>query len=130
MFTSHRISVRTAALLILPALFIARSALADVAPEAPLAVTVHYDDLNLNRAGDVASLYKRIKNAATEVCQPVQGPESVSRALWTAWNQCFYHAIGEAVHAVHNDRLSAYYWQRTHGLGYPDAESPAIVARR
>jgi UrcA family protein len=129
MFKSHRVIVPVVALL-LPALCMVESAFGAVAAEVPPSVTVRYDDLNLNRTDGVANLYKRIQNAATEVCRPAEGPQSVSRMLWTAWNNCFYHAISAAVQAVHNDKLSAYHWQRIHGWGYQEADAPTTVARR
>ncbi len=130
MYKSNPLIVRLAALLVLPALFMVESAFAAVAVEAPPSVTVRYDDLNLNSTEAVASLYKRIENAATEVCRPVEGPQSVSRMLWTAWNECFYHAIAKAVQAVHNEKLSAYHWQRIRGWDYQGADAPATVVRR
>ena len=130
MSQSHRVIVRMVALLALPALFMVGPAFAAVAAEAPPSVTVQYNDLNLNSPEGVASLYKRIQNAATEVCRPVEGPQSVSRSLWTAWNECFYHAIAHAVRAVHNDKLSAYHWQRIGRWGNQEADAPTTVARR
>ncbi len=130
MFKSHRVNVRMVALLVLPTLLMAESAFAAVAVQVPPSMTVRYDDLDLNSTPGVANLYKRIQNAATQVCRPVEGPQSVSRMLWTAWNQCFYHALANAVQAAHNDRLSAYHWQRMRGRGYQEAESPTTVAQR
>jgi len=130
MFKSHRVIVRMVALLALPALFMVESAFAAVTAEGPPTVTVRYNDLNLNSPEGVAGLYSRIQNAATEVCRPAEGPQSVSRMLWTAWNECFYHAIAKAVQAVHNDKLSAYHWQRIRGWGYQGTDTPATVARR
>lgn len=130
MFKSHRVIVRMVALLALPALFMTQSVFAAVTAEVPPTVTVRYDDLNLNSPEGVAGLYSRIQHAATEVCRPAEGPQSVSRMHWTAWNECFYHAIAKAVQAVHNDKLSAYHWQRIRGWGYQVADTPATVARR
>jgi len=129
MSKSHQVIVRMVAC-VLPVLFMTQSAFAAVAAEVPASVTVRYSDLNLNSTQGVASLYKRIQHAATEVCRPVEGPQSVSRMLWTAWNQCFYHAIANAVQAVHDDKLSAYHWQRIRGWEYQQANAPATVARR
>lgn len=130
MSISHRVTVRMVALLVLPALFAVQWRAAAAAAQTPPSTTVRYDDLNLNSPGDVVRLYKRIERAATEVCRSVEGPQSVSRALWTAWNECFYHGIANAVRAVHNDRLSAYHWQRIRGWDYAEADTPATVARR
>lgn len=130
MFNSHQVLVRMVALAVLPALSTAGSAFAAVAAEAPPAVTVRFDDLDLNSKQDVASLYQRIETAATEVCRPAEGPQSVSRSHWTAWNECFYHAIAKAVRTVHNDQLTAYHWQRIRGWNYQAADVPATVASR
>lgn len=128
MAKSHQVIVWMFAL-VLPALFTAGSAHA-AAAAAPPSVTVRFSDLNLNSTAGIAGLYKRIQDAATEVCRPVEGPQSVSRMHWTAWNQCFYHAIATAVQTVHNDKLSAYHWQRIHGWGYHEADASTTVARR
>jgi UrcA family protein len=130
MYKSNPFIVRMFALLVLPALFVVEPAFAAPAAEAPLSVTVRYGDLDLKSPEGVASLYKRIVNAATDVCRPVQGPESVSRMLWTGWNECFYHSIASAVKAVRNDKLSAYHWQQIGGWKYADPEATATVARR
>jgi UrcA family protein len=130
MFKSPQILARTVALLVLPALFMAESAVAAVAAQVPPSVTVRYSDLNLDSTAGISSLYTRIQDAATEACRPVEGPQSVSRTLWTAWNKCFHHAIADAVRAVHNDKLSAYHWQRDRGWGYPEGAAPTTVARR
>jgi UrcA family protein len=130
MSNSHRITVRSLALLALPALFLAASAVAAAAVQAPPSLTVRYDDLNLNSTEGVADLYKRIQVAATEVCRPAEGPQSVARMRWTAWNRCYYHALGDAVGTVHSDKLSAYHWQRIRGRGYQEADPTTTVARR
>jgi UrcA family protein len=130
MHTSNPLIVRIVALLILPALLTVEPAFAAGATQVPPSVTVRYEDLNLNSPRDVAGLYKRIENAATEVCRPAEGPQSISRIHWTAWNHCFYHAIASAVHTVRNDKLSAYHWQRVHGWSYPGSDVPAAVASR
>jgi UrcA family protein len=123
--SKSRLIIRMAALLALPALFIAESA---VAVEAPPSVTVRYYDLNLDNAEGVASLYRRIHQAAIEVCKPTEGPQVVNRIFWTAWNECVNHAIANAVKAVHNEKLRAYHWERIRGWKHPEADAPATVA--
>jgi len=124
----HRVIVRMAALLVFPALFTMEPALA--ATEAVPSVTVRYHDLNLNNPEGVATLYERIHNAATVVCRPEEGPQVVNRIFWNAWNDCFNHAIANAVKAVHNEQLSAYHWQRIRGWKHPDVDAPMTVARQ
>ena len=126
----HRIIVRMVALLVLPALFIAESAVAGVPTptvEAP-SVRVQYHDLNLNDPKAIASLYQRIRNAAEEVCKPVEGPQLVNRVFWNAWNDCFAQAIANAVRTVHNDKLSEYHWERIRGWKYPWTGAVATAA--
>jgi UrcA family protein len=127
MSKSHRAIVRIAALLVFPALFLVESA--DSA-EVPPSVTVRYYDLNLNNSEGVATLYKRIHRAAIVVCRPVEGPQLVNRVFWTAWNECFNHAIASAVKGVNNEKLSAYYLERNRGRKHLEAEAPATVARQ
>ncbi len=74
MAKSHQVIVWMFAL-VLPALFTAGSAHA-AAAAAPPSVTVRFSDLNLNSTAGIAGLYKRIQDAATEVCRPVEGPQS------------------------------------------------------
>ena len=126
MSKSHRVIARTAALLLLPALFIVEPAVA--AEEAPPSVTVRYYDLNLNNSEGVAALYQRIHIAAIKVCGPTEGPQV--RILWTAWNECLNHAIDNAVKEVNNEKLSAYRWTRIRGRKHPEADAPLTVARR
>ena len=128
MSESHKIIVRMLALLVLPALFIAESALARVpAVEAP-SVRVQYHDLNLNDQKGVASLYQRISNAAVEACKPAEGPQLVNRLFWKAWNECFTQAIANAVQTVHNDKLSEYHGERIRRSKYPWVGVPAVAA--
>jgi len=128
MSESHKIIVRMVALLVLPALFIAESAVAGVpVVEAP-SVKVQYQDLNLNDQKAIATLYQRIRNAADEACKPAEGPQLVNRVFWKAWNDCFTQAIANAVQTVHNDKLSEYHWERTHGSKYPWVGVPATAA--
>jgi UrcA family protein len=130
MSESHKIIVRMVALLALPALFIAESAVAGVpSVEAP-SVKVQYHDLNLNDPKAIASLYQRISNAADEACKPAEGPQLVNRVFWKAWNDCFTQAIANAVQTVHNDRLSEYHWERIRRSKHPWAGVPAVAAMR
>ncbi len=129
MSKSHRVIVRMTALLGLPALFSMQPAFA-AAVEAPPSVTVRYHDLNLSSSEGVATLYKRIHNAAVEVCKPEEGPQVVNRIFWDTWNQCFNHAVANAVKAVHNEKLSAYHWERIRGWKHPQDDAPATVARQ
>ncbi len=129
MSKSHRVIVRMAALLGLPALFM-EPVFAAIAVEEPPSVTVRYHDLNLNNPEGIATLYKRIHTAAIEVCKPEEGPQLVNRLFWTAWNNCFSHAVANAVKAVHNEKLTAYHWERIRGWKHPQVDAPATVAKQ
>ena len=114
----HRINLRAAALLVMPALFAHSAMAAPRVDEAP-SETVRYHDLNLNSPEGVAGLYRRIQGAAADVCQSVEGSAFVNRLFWTEWNDCVSHAVANAVKTVHNDNLSAYHWERIRGLKLP-----------
>jgi UrcA family protein len=118
MFAFHRINLLAAALLVMPALFAQSAMAASRVDEAP-SETVRYHDLNLNSPEGVAGLYRRIQGAAADVCQPAEGSQFVNRLFWTAWNDCVAHAVADTVKAVHNDKLSAYHWERIRGLKLP-----------
>jgi len=118
MFAFHQITLRAAALLVMPALF-AQSAMATTRVDEAPSETMRYHDLNLNTPEGVAGLYRRIQGAAADVCQPVEGSLFVNRLFRTEWNDCVSHAVANAVKAVHNDNLSAYHWDRIRGLKLP-----------
>jgi UrcA family protein len=115
MFAFHKINLRMVAPLVIPALLFAESGMAVTRVDEPPSVTVRYHDLNLSSPEGVASLYGRIHAAALDVCKQEEGPQLVSRVLWTGWNECVAHAVANAVQAVHNEKLSAYHWERIRG---------------
>jgi UrcA family protein len=127
MSKSRRVMLRITALLVFPALFIVQPA---AAVEAPPSVTVRYHDLNLNNPEGIATLYKRIHNAAIEVCKPLEGPLVVNRIFWITWEECFDPAIANAVKAVNNEKLSAYHLEHTRGWKRLEADAPATMARQ
>jgi UrcA family protein len=108
----HRIHLSVISLLAISALPVAESAMAAARIDDAPSVTVRYHDLNLDSAEGVASLYGRIHAAALEVCKPVEGPQLLDRVFW---NDCVAHAVANAVRTVHNEKLSAYHWERIRG---------------
>jgi UrcA family protein len=65
-------------------------------------VTVKYGDLNLSNPKGVATLYGRIKRAATVVCGPPLSP-----LFKRATEECKAEAIANAIREVNNDLLTA-----------------------
>ena len=112
MLPLHRIPLRMIALLMIPALLVAESALAAAPVDEAPSKTVRYHDLNLNSPEGVANLYERIHAAALDVCKSAEGPWRQDLESWTAWDWCVNHAVAGAVQSVHNEKLSAYYWQQ------------------
>jgi UrcA family protein len=112
---SKIINLRRVALLAMPALLFAESGMAVTRVDDAPSKTVRYYDLNLNNPEGVASLYRRIHTAAVDVCESAEGPQVVSRVFWHGWHKCVAHAVENAVNKVHNDKLSAYYWERNRG---------------
>jgi UrcA family protein len=88
------------------ALLTPRISLADSSDQPPTKV-VRYADLNLNTRAGVAVLYRRIKIAAREVCEPLEPPSSVLPSA--VWQSCLSNAVATAVHDVAQPLLTAYY---------------------
>ena len=115
MLPYHKIERRMIALFMIPMLFIAGSATAVAHVDEAPSVTVRYHDLNLNNPEGIAHLYERIHAAAVVVCKSEEGPQLENRVFWSEWNACINHAVANAVHDVHNEKLSAFHWERSRG---------------
>ena len=116
------------AVLALPSVLWAADAAAAVSTQDSLSVTVRYYDLKLNSSQGVTDLYQRIRGAASEVCRAFEGREPLERQV--ARNDCFAHAVANAVRAVHSDALSAYHWQQIRQHRTHESDTPTSVARR
>jgi len=79
------------------------AALAADDSQAP-SIHVAYGDLNVDSALGAKALYARIRNAAKEVCEPLDGGDLTRR---TQYDGCVSHAITTSVTAVNNARLTA-----------------------
>jgi UrcA family protein len=115
MLPFHKINSCLFALLVIPSLLIAESGMAVARGDEAPSVTVRYHDLNLDSQKGVADLYERIRAAAVVVCKSTEGPQLVNRVFWSEWNACINHAVANAVHTVHNEKLTAYHWERSRG---------------
>jgi UrcA family protein len=76
-------------------------------------IAVRYDDLNLATTDGANTLYRRISNAARQVC-----PDPFSRdlAVVTASERCQAEAVNRAVREVNNPQLAMVYASHTsHG---------------
>ena len=69
-------------------------------------VVVRYGDLNLNSQADVASLHKRIRNAAESVCSELDNRALVWRDVY---EQCVSEAVSSAVTQVANPNLTNFH---------------------
>jgi UrcA family protein len=130
MFKSDRILVRsivTTAATILAMAFIPELSQAASTTGDAKSVGVQYHASDLDTPEGVSILYRRIRGAATEVCSPFDSRGLDRRLLW---NDCFSHAVANAVHAVHNEALSAYHWQRIRGWKQPQIEAPISLAEQ
>ena len=73
--------------------------------DAQRSVHVRYTDLNLNRAADVARLYRRLSIAAQNVC----GPRNFAGYRTPGYEGCVADTTRQAVAAVGSAALSALY---------------------
>ena len=71
---------------------------------------VHFSDLNLTRAHDVAVLYHRLSAAAERVC----GSRAFTGFYYTLpeYRSCVADALRQAVGSAHRAPLTAYYLQQ------------------
>ena len=78
--------------------------------QAPRTLTVQFGDLNLNNAQGVAALYKRIKNAARNVCSELEGRTLSKKRLYA---ECVDTALSTAIARVDRPALSRYVVDRS-----------------
>jgi UrcA family protein len=73
---------------------------------------VKFADLNLDTPKGVATLYKRIHNAAVQVCGD-PSEDSVFSEVRVAQAKCVSESVARAIDSVHNPALEAYYSKKT-----------------
>jgi UrcA family protein len=91
---------------LLPVAALAFSGLATAGARDLNTVTVKFGDLNLNSQAGIASLHKRIRNAAESVCSQL---ETRILGLRGAYDQCIDQAVAEGVAAVGNANLTHFH---------------------
>jgi UrcA family protein len=102
----HVLTLSLGSLLTLAALGWGGTAQAIEAKAAQPSVTVSYRDLDLARVGDVHTLYRRLQQAASDVCMPTP-PKELSRYM--QWQRCYRTALDSAVLEVRSPELLALY---------------------
>ena len=73
------------------------------------AVRVQFGDLDLNKSGDVAQLYKRIRVAAETSCGVDESKDA--RLFSSREYNCVDDAVGTGVAQINNQQLSAFHRQ-------------------
>jgi UrcA family protein len=81
----------------------------------PPSRVVEFGDLDLKRDSGVATLYLRIRSAATEVCDPLD--VTLVKLLRERFD-CRQDAIARAVADVNSPALTAYYLRKTKAIAY------------
>jgi UrcA family protein len=89
-----------------PVVALAISGIAAAGSSDVNSVVVRYGDLNLNSQAGVASLHKRIRNAAESVCSELNNRVLGLRDLY---NQCVSEAVSNGVARVGNSNLSNFH---------------------
>jgi UrcA family protein len=89
---------------LLPIAALALSSFATAGTRDTNNVVVRYGDLNLNSQAGIASLHKRIRNAAESVCSQL---ETRILGLRDSYETCVDQAVAEGVAAVGNPNLTA-----------------------
>src|SRR5580658_7725268 len=81
--------------------------------------TVKFEDLTLNSTARAATLYRRLHQAAKQVCEQ-PGADQRNLTAFQLQQSCIVRAESRAVDSVHSGALSAYY-QMTLGHSAPVA---------
>jgi len=97
---------------LLPLVALAASGIASAATRDAPGVVVRFGDLDLNSQTGVASLHKRIRNAAQSVCSPL---ETRILGLRDAYDVCVEEALANGVAAVANPNLSNFHASKGKG---------------
>ena len=97
---------------LLPLAALALTGIATAATRDATSVVVRFGDLNLNSQAGVASLHKRIRNAAESVCSPL---ETRILGLRDAYDECVNEAVSNGVAAVANPNLSNFHASKGKG---------------
>ena len=82
----------------------------------PPSITVRYDDLNLANNAGVEALYRRIRNAARDVCDQAAGT-AIGPGIHREWQQCYQNAVTDAVGKVNNSKLAVLHAHNGRGFG-------------
>ena len=91
---------------LLPVAALAISGIAAAGSSDVNSVVVRYGDLNLNSQAGVASLHKRIRNAAESVCSELNNRVLGLRDMY---EQCVSEAVSGGVNQVANPNLSNFH---------------------
>ena len=83
---------------------------ANADPESPQTLTVQFGDLDLDKAQGVDALFKRIKNAARDVCSDFEGRTLSKKQLYS---ECVDTALSTAITRVDRPKLSQYLVERS-----------------
>jgi UrcA family protein len=92
-----------------------------------LSVTLQYRNTDLDSPQGVATLYRRIRGAATSVCRPFESSLLEGKVVW---KECYSHAVANAVTSIHNETLTAYHWQQIRGWKQARIGAPTSLAAR
>jgi UrcA family protein len=129
MLSPHRIVVHTAAFALFAVLVLSPIEFLQAAPNGDQApsVIVKYRSTDLETSPGIATLYRRIRNAAKSVCGQF---DSALVEEKVRWNECFNQSVTSAVTSVHNQSLSAYHSYQNRGWKRPSMEAPTALATR
>ena len=97
---------------LLPLVALAASGIACAATRDAPGVVVRFGDLNLNSQTGIASLHKRIRNAAESVCSSL---ETRILGLREPYDVCVKEALSNGVAAVANPNLSNFHASKGKG---------------
>jgi UrcA family protein len=112
---SERVSAGAAAIALTCLSLLAVDAVADDARGNPPRVTVSYSDVAFGDTAGAADVYRKLKNAARQVCGIDTGSKSLEMRI--AARDCFEQALADAVRRIDRPTLTAIHASTTRNLG-------------
>jgi UrcA family protein len=112
----------TTVIAILTVALIQQTAQASVRSDELPTSTVRFADLDLDHTPGAAVMYRRLKQAAEQVCSPLKGADLGSKARF---GRCTEEAVAAAIAKIGRPILTQYYRSVTH-----DRNATVLLAKQ
>jgi UrcA family protein len=112
---SERVSAGAAAIAVTLLMLLTVDSRASQPDPVPPSITVAYSDAAILSKAGAAKIYRKLKNAARQVCGVNQGRDLISTSVQK--QECFQSALAEAVRRIDRPLLTAVHEAHSRNLG-------------